>query len=199
MLFFSSGDNKQKLMALYLLRAAKQPLSREQLITAMVELGSDDYFKVAEQLLTLEQNKYIVAVPVFNRQMMAATSLGEEAVSIFDNTLPKSLRESIDAYIESHRKEYHLENTSRVESEVQPDGSVNMMLALIEAGEAIFELRFKLPNLKYERIAERNWNDVSAELYLNTIMKLTDEKPKDEKPKEEKEKQEGTQNRKDGQ
>lgn len=181
MLFFANGENRLKLMALYLLRSAKQPLSREQLITAMVELGSDDYFKVAEQLLTLEQNKYIVSVPVFNRQMIAATSLGEEAVSIFDNTLPKSLRESIDAYINAHRKEYHLENTSRVEADVQPDGSVNMMLALIEAGEAIFELRFKLPNLKYERIAERNWNDVSTELYLNTIMKLTDEKEKKDK------------------
>ena len=190
-------------MALHLLRSAGQPLSREQLITAMVELGSDDYFKVAEQLLMLEQNKYIVSVPVFNRQMIAATSLGEEAVNIFDNTLPKSLRDSIDVYIEAHRKEYHFENTSRVEAEIQPDGSVNMMLALIEGGEAIFELRFKLPNLKYERLAERNWNDVSTELYLNTIMKLTDEKQKGktEKEKTEKEKTqtEETENREDPQ
>lgn len=176
MVFFSSGDNKQKLMALYLLRTAKQPLSKEQLLTAMVESGKDDYFKVSEQLLELEQNKYIVSVPVFNRQMIAATSLGEEAIGIFDNTLPKSLREALDAYIEARREEYHLENTSRVKAVVLPDGSVNMTLALVEAGEVIFEIRLKLPNVKYERIAEHNWDNLSAELYLNTIMKLTDEK-----------------------
>lgn len=175
-MFFARGDNKQKLIALYLLRAAKQPVSREQLITAMVESGSDNYFKVSAQLLELEQNKYIVSVPVFNRQMIAATSLGEEAISIFDNTLPKSLREALDAYIEAHRKEYHLENTSRIESCVLPDGSVSMKLSLIEKEEALFEIHLKLPSVKYEQIAERNWSGASGEIYLNTIMKLTDEK-----------------------
>lgn len=173
MAYFSSGDDRDKLMILYSLRCCGMPVSREQLVTIMAENGAENYFDISERLVELEQNGYIASVPTYLLQMIVLTSRGEEALTLFEKNLPKSLRAALENYIDSHLRDFHRENTSRTISTPLPDGGFDTTFALVENGDAIFEVRLKLPSIRYARIAERNWDSISEELYLSTLLRLT--------------------------
>ena len=175
MAFFSDGEDRRKLLILYILKRSGIPLSREQLVLVLAENGVENYFDISGRMLELEENGYIASVPAFKLQLTVLTARGEEVVSLFDKNLPRSVRESMDACIDAHLGEFHRENTSRVITTPLPDGGFDATFALVEGGDAIFEIRVKLPSAKYAQLAERNWDSLGEELYLSTLMKLTRE------------------------
>lgn len=175
MAFFTDGEDRRKLLILYILKRSGIPLSREQLVLVLASNGGENYFDISARMLELEQNGYIATVPAYKLQLTVLTARGEEVVSLFDRNLPRSVRDTLDACIEAHRGEFHRENTSRVITTPLPDGGFDTTFALVEGGEAIFELRVKLPSAKYAQLAERNWDGLSEEIYLSTLMKLVRE------------------------
>ncbi len=179
MAFFSNGSDKQKLMILFALQRAGIPLSREQIVTVMYENGFEDYMTIAQHIIDLEQNSCIASVPAYKRQTIVLSKRGEEVVSLFGGTLPKSLRESIAGYIEGKLDDFRRENSSRAETRILPGDNYETSLALVENGEAFFEIRIKLPSAKYTRIATRQWDKVNQKLYLDTLLALTQEEAKE--------------------
>lgn len=172
MTFFSNGEDKYRLVALYILRRFNTPISHEQLVTVMVENGMENFFDVSSGILDLEENGYIASVPTITMQMVILTKKGEETIALFDKTLPKSLREALDEYVDSHIGEYKMANTSRVVVEPVPDGGVKAVFAIIEGGESIFEIRIMLPDIKVAQTAEKNWDRVNEELYVHVLQQL---------------------------
>lgn len=155
MAFFSNGEDKLKLMILFTLECAEMPLSREQIATVMSENGVENYFDVCEHIIDLEANGCIASVPTFKMQMIVMTPRGEEIMNLFGKNLPKSLRESIEGFVGSNKDEFRRENTSRIITTPLPDGGFDATFALVENGDAIFEIRIKLPNAEYTRLAEK--------------------------------------------
>ena len=156
MAFFSNGEDKLKLMILFTLECAEMPLSREQIATVMSENGVENYFDVCEHIIDLEANGCIASVPTFKMQMIVMTPRGEEIMNLFGKNLPKSLRE----------------NTSRIITTPLPDGGFDATFALVENGDAIFEIRIKLPNAEYTRLAEKNWEAQNQKIYIDTLLAL---------------------------
>ena len=177
MAFFSAGADKEKLMILYSLKSAGIPLSREQIASVVYDQGLDNYITLSEHLMELEENSCLATVPTYRLQTMVLTRRGEEVVSLFENTLPRSIRNGLDEFIEAHRDGFRRENTSQVQSKFHTDGSFSTELALVENGEAFFEIRIKLPSAGYTRIAERRWDELNQKLYLDTLLALTSEEP----------------------
>lgn len=177
MAYFSTGVDKEKLMILYALKKAGMPLSAEQLTAVVCEHGVENYFAVAQHLIGLDEAACIAAVPSHRIRTVAVTKRGEEIVNLFAGTLPKSLREALDASIASKGEEFRRENTAQAETRTHTDGSFTTSLALVENGDAFFEIRIKLPAAKYTRIAERNWEKMSAKLYMDTLIALTADEP----------------------
>ena len=155
MAFFSNGEDKLKLMILFTLECAEMPLSREQIATVMSENGVENYFDVCEHIIDLEANGCIASVPTFKMQMIVMTPRGEEIMNLFGKNLPKSLRESIEGFVGSNKDEFRRENTSRIITTPLPDGGFDATFALVENGDAIFEIRIKLPNAEYTRLARK--------------------------------------------
>ena len=162
MAFFTSGGDKDKLMILYSLKKAGIPLSREQITAVLSEHGLDNYITISQHVIELEETACIATVPAYHLQTIVLTRRGEEVVNLFSSMLPKSLREGIDAVIDARADEFRRENTSQVETRSLTDGNFTTSLALVENGDAFFEIRIKLPAAKYTRIAERRWDEVSS-------------------------------------
>ena len=175
MAFFSSGSDKEKLMILYSLKKAGIPLSREQIVGIMSENGLENYIDIAQHIMELEGNACLATVPTYRRQTIVLTTRGEEVVSLFAKTLPRSLRDGIDAYVERKLDDFRRENTSQAETRRISDTDYTTSLALVENGDAFFEIRIKLPSAKYTRIAERQWDRINQKLYLQTLLALTQE------------------------
>ena len=174
MAFFSNGEDKLKLMILFTLECAEMPLSREQIATVMSENGVENYFDVCEHIIDLEANGCIASVPTFKMQMIVMTPRGEEIMNLFGKNLPKSLRESIEGFVGSNKDEFRRENTSRIITTPLPDGGFDATFALVENGDAIFEIRIKLPNAEYTRLAEKNWEAQNQKIYIDTLLALED-------------------------
>ena len=135
MAFFSNGSDKEKLMILFALEKAGIPLSMEQIVTVMYENGFEDYMAIAQHIIDLEQNSCLATIPAYKRRTIVLSKRGEEVVSLFGSTLPKSLRESIAAYIEKKIDDFRRENTSQAETRCLSDGNYETSLALVENGD----------------------------------------------------------------
>lgn len=173
MAFFASGEDKNKLMVLYVLRMCNMPLSQEQLVTILADNGIENYFDASACLLDLEENGYIASVPTLTMQMEVLTKRGEELVSFFDKTLPKSLREALDEYVEQHISEFRMANTTRSELTPLSNGSVEAVFAIVEGGESIFEMKMVFPSVFAANNAQRNWESINDEIYIDVLRKLT--------------------------
>ena len=180
MSFFSNGGDKEKLMILYTLKKALIPLSREQITEVMSEHGLENYIAIAQHITELEETACLATVPMYRLQTAVLTKRGEEVVNLFSGMLPKSLRESIDSFLEAHSDEFRRENSSQVETRSLTDGNFTTSLALVENGDAFFEIRIKLPAAKYTRIAERQWEKLNKKLYMDTLLALTTEEESDQ-------------------
>ncbi|MBQ1684409.1 MAG: DUF4364 family protein [Clostridia bacterium] len=174
MAFFTSGGDKEKLMILYSLKKAGIPLSREQITAVLSEHGCN-YITISQHVIELEETACVATVPAYRLQTIVLTKRGEEVVNLFSSMLPKSLREGIDAVVAAKLDDFHRENTVQVETRSLTDGNFTTSLALVENGDAFFEIRIKLPAAKYTHIAERRWDKVSKKLYMDTLLALTTE------------------------
>lgn len=184
MAFFSTGEDRSKLSVLYILHLAGIPLSREQIATVMFEQGFENYIELSQQFIELENSACIASIPTYSIQTIVLTRRGEEIINLFEKNLPKSLRDSIQSFLSAHLDGFRRENTAQMESEYHSEGRFTTRLSLVENGEPFFEIKIKLPSARYTRIAERRWNEINKDLYLNTLLALTKEEA-DPSPAEE--------------
>ena len=173
--YYADGAEKNKLMALYILRACHFPLNHEQLATALIENGAGNYFEISNDVLELEESGYIVKFPVVEVQLIFITEKGRELVKMFESTLLKTRREALDQYVRDHHDEYRESNISRVVLNPRSDGSVEVKLALIENNRPMCEIDIVLPNSKLANAAQRNWEENGSEVYMELLSKLITE------------------------
>lgn len=178
-MFFTNGDDRGKLMILYILRGCHLPLSRAALETALLENPVDgeevDLLTIPARLSMLEESGFIAALTVVDMQMYFLTKNGNEVISLFDNTLPKSIREQLDAYIARHADDFHRTCTMRSDYDMLSDGSCEAKFALVESGKPIFELNISLPSAESTLTAQKRWESESSELYMQVLQWLTGE------------------------
>ncbi len=176
-MFFANGDDRVKLMILYILRGCHLPLSRAALETALrenpIDGEAEDLFTVPDRLSLLEEGDFIASLTVVGVQMYFLTKRGNDVISLFDNTLPRSLREQLDAYIDEHIDEFHRNCTMRCDYDMLSDGSCQAKFALVESGKPIFELDIALPSAESTRVAQKRWEAASSELYMQVLQWLT--------------------------
>lgn len=173
--YYADGAEKNKLMALYILRACHFPLNHEQLATALIENGAGNYFEISNDVLELEESGYIVKFPVVEVQLIFITEKGRELVKMFESTLLKTRREALDQYVLDHHDEYRESNISRVVLNPRSDGSVEVKLALIENNRPMCEIDIVLPNSRLANAAQRNWEENGSEIYMELLSKLITE------------------------
>ena len=175
MAFFSTGEDREKLSILYILKLAGIPLSREQIATVMFEQGYENFIRLSEQLMELEGNACIATIPSYRIQTVVLTRRGDEIIALFEKNLPLSLRNAISDQLSSSVEEFRRENTAQMESRFHSEGNFSTRLSLVENGEPFFEITLKLPSAKYTRIAEKRWSELNKKLYFDTLLALTSE------------------------
>lgn len=175
MAFFSTGEDREKLSILYILKLAGIPLSREQIATVMFEQGYENFIRLSEQLMELEGNACIATIPSYRIQTVVLTRRGDEIIALFEKNLPLSLRNAISDQLSSSLEEFRRENTAQMESRFHSEGNFSTRLSLVENGEPFFEITLKLPSAKYTRIAEKRWSELNKKLYFDTLLALTSE------------------------
>ncbi len=173
MAFFSGGDDRTKLITLYVLKAFRTPITWEQLYTALAYQDAPGYFETGELYNGLAADGYLVSVPAKGQQLVSLTEKGAAAVDLFSDEIPKSVRESIDAFAEERRDEFKRRNCVVADAVPLPGGAWQLTLALLDNGGSLFEMDLRMPTAAYANRARSYWAENAEKLYMELMTRLT--------------------------
>jgi hypothetical protein len=172
MAFFSGGDGRVKLLLLYMIKRFRTPVTREQLYTAMVNADSTGFFEMSEMLASLEEEKYVLTVPVRQRQLIFLTEKGAELADTFEREIARSVRDEAAGYIDEHREEVRRENCIVTDALPNADGSWRLTMSILEGGGAAFEISLHMPDAASTFRAQQRWLAEADRIYLETLERL---------------------------
>ncbi|MDR1766361.1 MAG: DUF4364 family protein [Lachnospiraceae bacterium] len=92
-----------KLMALYMLRQAKFPLTNSQMTDFFLDHGYASYFTLQQVLSELQETGLVTMQAANNTSRYEITKEGDEAISHFLTKISAPAREDIDAYLKKNR------------------------------------------------------------------------------------------------
>ncbi len=172
MAFFSGGDDRTKLIILYIIREFRTSITREQLYETIVHIDGPGFFDIGEQYSRLEEEGFIASVPVRGKQMLFLTAKGDGACALFSKEIPKSIREAISAFAAEHRAGYRRDNYIVAEAVPLPNGGCMATLAILERGEPIFEMRLRMPDYASTYDVMHGWATEAESLYAELLKRL---------------------------
>ena len=175
MAFFTGGQGKVKLLMLYIIERFRTPITKEQLYTAMVTADGTGFFEMSELLAQLEQEKYVLSVPVRQQQLLYITEKGARLIAAFEREIARSVRDEVMGYADEHRDEIKRENCVVFDAIPQPDGSFRLELSILEKDRAIFEIVLYAPDPAFANRVRENWLRDADSVYLDTLTRLSEQ------------------------
>lgn len=166
MAFFSEGQNRVKLLILYTINSFRTPVSREQIFTVLSAVDSTDYFTVCGLAAELEDEQYMLSVPVRNQQLLFLTEKGVRLCETFEREIARSVRDEVVGLTDEMRESIRRQNCVTADAKPMPDGAWELTFALIEKDSVVFEMTVRLPDAASAQKAERKWLKEADEIYL---------------------------------
>jgi len=162
---FAHGETKDKLNILYFMRSANLDLMREQIHRAMVENDCMSYFEFQTAMYELEEDGLIAAIPRAFGQAYRVSVRGEETLSMFEESLPFSLREQLASYADYARESMRLETQLLTSMEELPSGAYMVHLKAVEQDSVVLDISMKLASRGMATRVRNNWESASPEIY----------------------------------
>ena len=94
--FFTHGDTKNKLILLYILSKADAPLTHDQLYRIVDRTDSMTFFAFETILPELETDGFVASFVRPYGDCYGLTASGQESLALFSDSIPITLRDSID-------------------------------------------------------------------------------------------------------
>ena len=169
--FFADGEERDKLTLMYFLDKTGRELTREQLTTAAAERGFLQFFELQNAVNELEEQGLLAAVPRPYGQAYAITPAGKNALDMFYEQLPLSLRYDIDEYaVECADR---LKNITQYYSVYEKSAAgYSVTLKVMEKDSVLMSLQIVLPDIDSAKKACAEWPERAAALYKQTVEKL---------------------------
>lgn len=181
MAFFSEGQNRAKLTVLYTLRCFRTPATREQIYTAFSAVDGTDYFTVCGLLSELEDEQYLLSVPVRGRQLICLTQKGLSICDTFETEIARSVRDELIGVTDEQREEVRRANCVTADAKPLPDGAWEMTFSIIEKDTVLFEMTVRTPDAASAAGAQRKWLNEADEIYPEIYARLIGEGGKEKR------------------
>lgn len=166
---FSKGLTKDKLLLLHLFDRTPYALSERQVYTILFETDSMPYFDFCEAFAQLCEDGYLSGDDAVSGQTYTLTPNGAEALSLFGESVPLSLRARVSDYETTHRE--HLQSAEQYLSKMQqePDGGYTVQLMAAEGDRVLFCVTLSAATRELAVQMRRNWKAACPELYGKTL------------------------------
>ncbi|MCR4740641.1 MAG: DUF4364 family protein [Lachnospiraceae bacterium] len=161
-----------KLMILYMLKLAGQPLTTAQLYDFMGDGQYADYFKVNSILNELMDTGLIASQTRRNTSHLMITDSGKDTIDMFPNEIPDDIKKEIRQYLTE--KDYELRNEESIQTGIDrlDDGSYLAELTIKEAGSDLLNIRVALPSKTDAESVCINFEKKHGELYQYIMQEL---------------------------
>jgi len=170
--FFAQGDLKNKLTILYFVRTARWEITREQLYRAMIENDCMSYFEFQVAMAEMEEDGFLVAIPCLYGQVYRVTASGRETLGMFEESLPFSLRTTLEAYAEENRENMIRETQLVSSMEELYGGGYRVHLRVQESTAPIVEISFDVISRAMAQRVREGWQKKAGEVYMSILTTL---------------------------
>lgn len=169
---FAHGETKDKLTILFFVRSANIDLMREQIHRAIVENDCMSYFEFQSAMYELEEDGFIAAIPRAFGQAYRISASGESTLSMFEESLPYSLRQRITMYADAVRESMRTETQLLTSMEELPGGAYMVHLKAVEQNSVVLDISMKLASRSMALRVRNNWEAASQDIYSNLLNNL---------------------------
>ena len=163
--FFTHGETKDKLILLYILSAAETPLTHDQLYRVVDRTDSMTFFAFESVLPELEQDGHVAVFVRPYGECYGLTQSGQEAISLFSDSIPESLRQKIDRAVTETATAVlrEMQTTSRLTGN-ERDG-YSLELLVLSGEETVFGLTLAVASKEAALTMRSRWARESEALY----------------------------------
>lgn len=163
--FFIHGDTKNKLILLTVLAAAETPLTHDQLYRVVDRTDSMTYFAFETVLPELENEGLVAVFPRPYGDCYGLTNSGQEAVALFGDSIPETLRDKLHRAVSETAAVVRREKqtTSRITGN-ERDG-YSLELLVLNGDETVFGVTLAVASMEAALTMRSRWASESEALY----------------------------------
>ncbi len=139
----------------------------------MLDCEIMSYLDYSLMLPVLLENGLVEEIQQDGESLYAITGSGTEAVTLFENRIPYSRRESVLLHADNYRRQFQKERS--FQAEVLPAGDRDGFLVtgrIAEEGEELFSFTLYAPNREIARVIVENWKENATESFFAFISLL---------------------------
>lgn len=173
MSFFSEGVTKNKLTVLYFMNKLGLAITRDQITTVGGAYDLAPYFELQSAVAELEEDGLLAAVPRPYGQAYALTSSGQEAVDMFMERLPLSLRDDLDAYADACREDIRRQTQYTAKIERRPGGECLVRFLFVERDDTLLSVELMFPDAASANKAVAAWPQRAEDTYCYLLSSLS--------------------------
>ncbi len=161
-----------KLMILYMLNHLDFPLTNSQLCEFFISKNYATYFQLQQALNELSDTGFLQSDRIRNTTRYSITSAGEEALSLFQSKIAKSIQEEILDYFKEHK--FRLRREINVAAEYYPlkTGEYMVEAFIKERGVTLMDLKLNVVSKEQAIAVCDNWSDRSDDVYARVMETL---------------------------
>ncbi len=173
MSFFSEGVTKNKLTVLYFMNQLGLALTRDQITTVGAAYDLAPYFELQSAVAEMEEDGLLAAVPRPYGQVYALTPSGQDAVDMFKERLPVSLRDDLDSYADACREGIRRETQYMARIEPRPGGECLVRCLFVEKDDTLLSIELMFPDVASANKAAAAWPQKAEDAYCYLLSSLS--------------------------
>lgn len=161
-----------KLIILYMLDRTEYTLTNSQLCNFIIDKGYTTTFNIHEAISELIDSGFISKSTIRDTTHYQITSLGEEALSYFENRLPYAIKQDILDFFSQEK--LNLKNESEIYADYyfNDNREYTVECVIKERNETLIDLKMSVPTKSQAVSICDNWREKSAEVYSYLINHL---------------------------
>ena len=162
-------DIKSKLLILFILEKLEMPIN-EDILLQMCSLDNDwiPYLCFSQYVNELAGAGFIKRnyeeKPVQD-YVLSLSEDGKVCLSHFYKDIYKSVRDDVTNYIRSNKLLYRKKQEFSCDYSKQPDGTFNVICAVLNVDEPVFEISFNVPTLAKAINIRNKWQSKAPDFY----------------------------------
>ena len=175
-----SEDNvllaQNKLIILYLLESIQLPFSVARLQEFALDADYMNYFQLTDYLDELLETHYIDKLQKNNLSYYAITLEGSKALGLLKEIIPNYVRENIDEYVGTNRKNVESELDVTADFFLSTENGYIVGCKMSEQSKILMEITLSVSDKKFANKICNNWKANVSSIYNKILNILCEEK-----------------------
>ena len=161
-----------KLIILYMLDRATQPLTKAQIDDFILEEEYTNYLTLQQAIAELCEIQLISTETFHNRTQLMLTEEGKSTIALFHKQISDAIKQEVSDYLREHAIELRNEVSVTGQYQRVSSKSYETVLRATERGELLMELKILVPDEKTATAVCEQWQKKNEDIYALVMKEL---------------------------